>query len=327
MKRILASIACILLAVQPIQAQITLPETMALRPNRLGKLTATCSTQVRWINLHDDLDLIPDSSGQFVILQASKPGRYKIAAYTASKDGVPSEPSYCVIVVEGEVPPAPKPPPAVPPGAQTVAAICKLRFGNSGCTATIIGPRRSDGKWDVLTAAHCTGGVGNKGSLTLPDGRSYGVTVTVRQTKADITWMVAETTDATLPFAQLATTNPPVGVEVWHQGYGVDKPGNKEDGVVAAAQDSNGQIRFTLSVSSGDSGGGIFRTDTNELVGVVCCTASMAKKGAMWGGSPTMAKSLRPGAPASDEFPEEVIPFPIPIREEEDRFMPFVWLP
>jgi hypothetical protein len=35
----------------------------------------------------------------------------------------------------------------------SVAALGRFRFGKAGCTATMIGSRRPDGCWDVLTAA------------------------------------------------------------------------------------------------------------------------------------------------------------------------------
>src|SRR5262245_33958245 len=69
------------------------------------------------------------------------------------------------VVVEGvgEKPPGPTPPPSVKTEDEAKAAIGRIRFGNAGCTATVIYPRRSDGRWDILTAAHCTGGVGSRG--------------------------------------------------------------------------------------------------------------------------------------------------------------------
>src|SRR5262249_36997558 len=97
-----------------------------------------------------------------------------------------------------------------------------------------------------------------------------------------------------LPYALLARTDPAPGTAVWHNGYGVDKPGNREDGVVTAAPNADGQLQFRLSVSSGDSGSGIFRADTGELVGVVCCTTGLGVNTAMWGGASTTALRLRP---------------------------------
>lgn len=326
MKGLLASLCLVLCWASVARAQVKLPAELTLQPNRLGKLEAVSETQVRWINVHEHLDLIPDSSGKFAIVMSAVPGRYKVAAFTSGKDGLPQEPAYCVVIVVGATPPTPPGPQPPRPGPNVEQSIVKLRFGNSGCTATIVGPRRSDGRWDVLTAAHCTGAAGSKGQMLLLDGRTFPVTVQVRDTKCDISWMVAETNEATLPFANLAKENPPVGTPVWHKGYGVDKPGNKEDGVVAAAENADGQLKFSLSVSSGDSGSGIFRVDTGELVAVVCCTASMAKKGAMWGGSTAKALAMRPNH-AHDDQPFDWNRWtPQPIPQIDDRIMPYVWI-
>lgn len=326
MRSLLALIVWSFIGLVHSHAQVTLPAELKLKPNRLGKLQAVCDTPVRWINLNDDLDVLPDSSQKFVFLLAAKVGRYRIAVYTASKDGTPSEPAYCTIIVEGDSPAPPQTPTPPGPKANVEASIVKLRFGASGCTATIMGPRRVDGRWDVLTAAHCTGPVGTKGKVTLLDGREFNVTVLVRNTTADISWMVADLNEALTGYAMLAKENPPIATPIWHKGYGVDKPGNKEEGVVASVQDSNGQIKMTLSVSSGDSGSGIFRTDTNEVVAVVCCTSAMARRGAMWGGCAVKAVQLRPAGTTSEPAFDEEYPLPIPIREDVERLMPFAWL-
>jgi hypothetical protein len=258
---------------------------------------------------------------------AAPPGTYEIdlLVITTTPDGAVQveEAQATVTVGDGQpdppTPPAPPNPPDKPaPKADPLAALGRLRVGNSGCTATIIYPRRGDGKWDVVTAAHCTGGPGTKGTVTLKDGRQLGLTVTARDTQADLCWMVTDSPDLSdLPFAVLADKEPAPGTAVWHSGYGVDKPGNREDGTVVGGPDSNGQLKYSLSVSSGDSGGGIFRTDTGEWLGAVCCTASMARKGSMWAGCVTVAKRLRPKSPAAD--PSTAIyeygdPTPLPTR-------------
>lgn len=216
------------------------------------------------------------------------------------------------------------PPPVDPP--DPVAATVKLRFGNSGCTATIVGPRRPDGRWDVLTAAHCTGNLGSKGTITLKNGQSLAVTVTARATGPDLAWLVTDLVLEKLPFATLAPANPAPGTPVWHMGYGTDRPGNREEGTVTRGPDSNGQLQIHLSVSPGDSGSGIFRADTGELVAVTCCTSSLARPGAMWGGASTTAIPLRPrvtqtGSVIPDRLHPvldltEVEPVPMPVRQQ-----------
>jgi hypothetical protein len=94
-------------------------------------------------------------------------------------------------------------------------------------------------------------------------------------------------------------------------GYGVDQPSNREDGIPPRRRRWQHQLRMVLSVSSGDSGGGIFRADTNELVSVVCCTSGMARKVSMWGCSAEVARRTRPKA--ADDADEAWVPVPIPI--------------
>jgi hypothetical protein len=223
-------------------------------------------------------------------------------------------------------PPAPpKPEPKPPEGGKfdPVNALGRIRFGNAGCTATVIGPRRPDGRWDVLTAAHCVSGVGARGTMTLKDGRSLGLRVVAHHRTPDVAWCVTDDVIADLPYALIAPKNPEPGTAIWHMGYGVDKPGNREDGTVAQAENGQGQLRMILSVSSGDSGGGIFRADTNELVSVVCCTSGMAQKVSMWGASTDVIRRTRPTTADAEEV---WMPHPIPLRswpaDRDDEWQP-----
>lgn len=249
------------------------------------------------------------------------PGTYEVdlLAVTVIEGGQVDVRESQTVVTIGESTPPPDVKPPVPPApkANALQALCRLRVGNAGCTATVIYPRRADGRWDIATASHCTGGVGTRGEVTLKDGRKLAVTITVHAKQPDLCWLVTDdATLADLPYAVMAAQEPEPGTAVWHAGYGVDQPGNREDGTVSASPDSNSQIRFNLSVSSGDSGGGIFRTDTNEWLSAVCCTASMARKGSMWGGSTMTAAKLRPKPTGEIDTTE---PTPIPVRPEEKR--------
>jgi hypothetical protein len=187
----------------------------------------------------------------------------------------------------------------------------RVRFGTAGCSATVIGPRRRDGRWDVLTAAHCVNAVGQQGTLHLKDGRSFGLRVVVVQRTADIAWCVTEEEAGELPYARLASDSPEPGTAVWHNGYGTDRPGNREDGTVIGRENDQGQLQFLLSVSSGDSGAGIFRADTGELISVVCCTSGAGRKAAMWGASTAVITRTRP-TPTEQE--DAWVPLPIPLR-------------
>ncbi len=209
------------------------------------------------------------------------------------------------------VPPAPKQPGAKKP--DPVAAIGRIQFGSAGCTATVIGPRRTDGKWDVLTATHCVSTVGEKGTLYLKDGRKIGVRVAFKSKEIedggpDCAWLVTDAAIEDVPFAVIAEKNPAAGAKIWHMGYGIDKPGNREDGEVTAAENSRGQLTMHLSVSSGDSGGGIFDATTGELIAVVCCTQQRGAKAAMYGCSAAVARKLRPTVATSEEWIPTQIP-------------------
>jgi len=240
---------------------------------------------------------------------AAKPGKYEVELLAISINGEAIELQEATTAVEIEgchpMPPAPPSPPTPPnpkppsPGTRdTLNAIGKIQFGNAGCTATVIWPQRSDGRWDLLTAAHCVQSVGQVGKFQLRNGREFQVKVVDVQRGPDCAWLVTTKPEDALPYAVLAKSNPPTGVAVWHAGFGIDKPGNREDGIVTSGESSQGQISFTLSVSSGDSGGGIVRTDTDEIVSTVCCTQQRGVKTTMYGASTLRINQHRIGVEA-----------------------------
>lgn len=246
---------------------------------------------------------------------AAPPGSYDVELLTIRvlPDGaVDVAESRVTVVIGGTSPPKPDPKPPQNGKLDPVNALGRIQFGNAGCTATVIGPQRADGRWDVLTAAHCVRN-GDRGSMRLKDGRTLAIRVVKREATSDLAWCVTDDPVEGLSYANLAASNPQPGVGVWHMGYGIDKPGNREDGMVSESQNSDGQTRFVLSVSSGDSGGGIFRTDTGELVSTVCCTSSLSNKGSMWGASLERIKANRPTTLLLDEWK----PIDLPLRKEQ----------
>lgn len=270
---------------------------------------------------------------------AAHPGTYEIELLVISvgADGAVSIDEAAVsVTIKSCMPPPPNPNPGPnpkpnppSPGGGTLDpsnAIGRIQFGNAGCSATVIGPRLPDGRWRVLTAAHCIGGQGQVGTMRMPkSGRVHNVTVHKYDRTCDLCWLITNSSIDDIEYANLATGNPPVNTPVWHQGYGFHLPRNREDGVVTGSENSGGQLRFTLNVSSGDSGGGIFRADTNEVISAVCCTAGIAQKTSMWGGSTAQARRMMPanadetGAVATttaDPVQTEWVPLPIPIRSE-----------
>lgn len=229
------------------------------------------------------------------------PGTYDVdlLVITSDANGLDVAEAHVRVTI-GKATPKPQPPPQSK--ADPAAATGRIQFGNAGCTATVMWPRRPDGKWDVLTAAHCTAaGIGSKGRMSLKDGRVIGVTVVTRDTTSDICWLVTDESIDTIAYAELLDEVAAVGTRVWHNGYGVDRPGNREDGIVIGATADN-QLRMTLNVSSGDSGGGIFRESDGKLVACVCCTTNKGANVTMYGGHSISAAKLRPKGAASDDF-------------------------
>lgn len=240
-------------------------------------------------------------------------------AVIAARYGIPIPPPNVPPI---DIPPIIIPPGTIPPGnvppvtqPDPPNSIVRLSFKGVGCSATVIGPRRQDGRWWVLTASHCVERVGQHGTIRFLDGRTTGVVVQSFDRTSDCCWMTTENNTEVYPYALLSPTSPPIGTRIWHAGYGVDKPGNRESGEVLSGPDSNGQLRMRLNVSSGDSGGGILWNDRSEVVSVVCCTAGRGTLTDTWGSSPEAAQRAKPTAMVLDDW----IPIEIPIRMPEKK--------
>jgi hypothetical protein len=202
---------------------------------------------------------------------------------------------------------------AVPPNGPKMVpdptpAIGRLTVGGNGCTATVIGPQRDDGRWLVLSAAHCVNKVGQSGTLRLPSGRTIPVAVATINKRADCAWLVTVEPIADLPNAILAADVPAKGSEVWHAGFGVDRPGNREVGQFVEGPNGDGQIQFRLSVSSGDSGGAIVIAKTGEVVSTVCCTSARGQLADVWGAGPAAIAGAKPGTPVAEQWVPMLIP-------------------
>lgn len=201
-------------------------------------------------------------------------------------------------------------------------AIGKIIFGNSGCTATIIGPVNSaDSKLDILTAAHCVK-LGAKGTMTLKDGRKLPVHCVSRDPESDAAWLQAENPGGDVPYLLLADNNPNDGEIVWHQGYGIDRPGNRESGLFKGSRMQGLQCSFRLSVSPGDSGGGIILDSQSRVVSPVCCTTRLSAMGDVFGASPRSAARIRPTRKVDDVEPPIFYPV-MPLEDDGAEVAPW----
>lgn len=310
-----------ILLLLPQQTEIRISGATRYKQHSLVRLQAEGAdgkAAILW-RVHPSRSVDRATTSRNLLQFAAPPGRYQVELLVISNrdGGLDVQEVFTEIEIEGG---AESPPPEGK--LDPVGAIGRIQFGSAGCTATVVGPRRADGKWDVLTAAHCVSGVGARGRLTMKDGRSLDIKVVVHQRTPDVAWCVTEQAVADMPHAMLADRNPEPDTGIWHMGYGVDKPGNREEGIITEGENRDGQLRMLLSVSSGDSGGGIFRKDTNELVSVVCCTSGIGRRASMWGCSTEAARRARPSSTSKldgwNPVPIPICwkPLPIPVRSE-----------
>jgi hypothetical protein len=148
--------------------------------------------------------------------------------------------------------------------------------------------------------------------MSLKNGKRFGVQVVAHHPTQDIAWLVTTEPQEDLPYAMLARSNPHANAKVWHMGYGVDNPGNREEGFVVTPETNRGQTQFRLSVSSGDSGGGILLAATDEVISTVCCTSARGRFADVWGGSCQQARKTRPGN-THELLEEDWTPLEIPL--------------
>jgi len=203
----------------------------------------------------------------------------------------------------------------LPPKRKAEDAIGRIQFGNAGCTATVIGPvGPNDTKLDILTAAHCVK-VGGVGKMLLKNGTTLAVQCVARDPASDAAWLVADHPGGDVAFLLLADAPPQDGEVVWHQGYGIDRPGNRESGVFRGTAPGALQCKFRLSVSPGDSGGGIILDSDSRVISPVCCTTKLAGTGDVWGANPVASARIRPKHSASEEEPPKIWPV-LPMPEQ-----------
>lgn len=207
-------------------------------------------------------------------------------------------------------------PPAEPaPQPAIDKTIARIQTGSSGCTGALVGPRRVDRRYNLLTAAHCVDRVGQRGTYFAQDGSRLTFEVVGINRKADACWCLTDPTDKHYPFAELADEEPEQGTPVWHAGYGIDRPGNREDGTVVTPLLADGKTHFYLSVSSGDSGGAIVHAKTGKILSVVCCSDAAGRKGNVYGAGVTAIRQLRDQHMHDPEW----TPIPVPHADHHEK--------
>jgi len=178
------------------------------------------------------------------------------------------------------------------------------------CSGTVIGPRLQDGRWNIVSAAHCVKRVGERVTFIPRNGRApVPCLVGSIDRRADVAILITEHS-VDLAHTLLAEAPIVIGLPVWHSGFGIDQPGNRESGQVTALANGDGQVQYRISVSPGDSGGGILTTADGLLLSPVCCTTNLARIGNVWGGGPGVIRRMIANPTAFLDLPPIAMPSP-----------------
>lgn len=204
-------------------------------------------------------------------------------------------------------------------------AIGKLSMSNTHCTATIVGPvSPGDAKLEILTAAHCIR-VNEAAMFKMADGKILHAKCVSRDGDTDAAWLIADNPGGEIPYLLLADDLPEKGEAVFHQGFGIDKPGNLETGTYSQVADAGRKCQFRLNVSPGDSGGAIVLDRSMRIVSPVCCSTNRGGMGDVFGATPMACARIRPSmVPTTDEpaLWHPIAPFPFPAVNLENAFAP-----
>jgi len=219
------------------------------------------------------------------------------------------------VLGQRQLPPPSQPPVIVePPSLHTepatnpLDALGRLQMEGGYCSATPISPIGKDGKQVLLTAAHCVKRVGEQVQFIGRNGRLVRCSVMSINKTADACLLMTEVLQEPLPYLLVATETPAVGSPVFHAGFGIDNPGNVEKGRVLQQDAGNGQVMFELSVSPGDSGGGVCVDGSGKLISPVCCTTHLAARGQVFGAGPEVVREMQKAPAAFISLPPVDMP-------------------
>lgn len=209
--------------------------------------------------------------------------------------------------------PEPKPDPKPPepqPATDPTQAIGRLAMANSFCSATVVNPPLPDGRRTLVSAAHCFSRVGESCLFTSRAGVGVRCSVIAMDKTSDVAILTTDSPAPTLPWVRVAARTPAAGTRILHAGFGQHIPGNTEHGVVVGGPTSRRQVQYRLSVSPGDSGGGICLTEGGELLSPTCCTTCLGCVGDVWGGSPERVAEMLASPVGFIDLPPAVMPAP-----------------
>lgn len=209
------------------------------------------------------------------------------------------------------IPPHPEPPPPPappPPTSKPLEAIGRLVMQGGYCSATVVSAPDKDGRQVLLSAAHCAKAVGDVYNFFPRSGSMVPVRVLSINREADACLLETDSLRSPLPYLLVAAETPAEGSKVFHAGFGIDNPGNVETGTILQRDTGAGQVMFSLSVSPGDSGGGICLDSSGAVVSPVCCTTRLAARGQVFGARPEVVHRMMKQPAAFVDVPPQQMP-------------------
>ncbi len=141
------------------------------------------------------------------------------------------------------------------------------RFGHGSACA--VAPRRKDGKYDILTAAHLVGSVGNKIEVRTDKGAFFVTTVVSVDPRSDVAWLLTDRSDLVLPMLIMAKVPSRIGGPIQHYGLG---GGVLRRGFLKRV--FGNRLDMHIQAVGGDSGAPVICEVLGEVIGVQSTNAN-----------------------------------------------------